>query len=52
LLEMLNSERKCSLLNPAGITPVRLLFDMSSTSRFVRLHIDIGICPIRSLKLN
>ncbi|KAF7083648.1 hypothetical protein CFC21_087416 [Triticum aestivum] len=48
---MLNAERKCRLFNAAGIAPMRLLLEKSSTCRFVRLHTDIGICPVRALKL-
>ncbi|KAM3295417.1 hypothetical protein ACQJBY_037983 [Aegilops geniculata] len=48
---MLNAERKCRLFNAAGISPVRLLLDKSSTCKFVRLQIDSGICPDNLLKL-
>ncbi|VAI43968.1 unnamed protein product [Triticum turgidum subsp. durum] len=48
---MLNAERKFSLFNASGIAPMRLLLEKSSTCRFVRLHTDIGICPVRALKL-
>ncbi|BAS77031.1 Os02g0153450 [Oryza sativa Japonica Group] len=48
---MLNSERKFRLFSAAGIVPVRLLLDKSSTSRSVRLQIDWGISPYNLLKL-
>uniref|UniRef100_A0A0D9YMF4 Uncharacterized protein n=1 Tax=Oryza glumipatula TaxID=40148 RepID=A0A0D9YMF4_9ORYZ len=51
LLETLNAERKFSLSSAAGIGPVRLLLDMSSTCRFVMLQIDSGIPPENLLEL-